>query len=129
MGMIKDAYDILKDISSYINEKGSPELQNKIFNLQSLFLDIKQENIELQNKIEHLNKIITQYKDVNDFEKKITWTDYGFFKVDLPEYEGLKLCKNCYITKGYKSPMVYHGGVEYFCPICKTFTLNIKESS
>jgi hypothetical protein len=120
MSLIKDGYDIIKDIATYIKENGSSELQQKVLNLQNIYIDLKQEHIDLQLKIDKLNNQIDNYKKEDEFESNITWTDYAYFTVDLPKYKNLKLCKHCYIKNNHKAPLVFVEGRRYVCPVCKT---------
>jgi len=118
MSILKDAYDVLKDIKNLAEKVKSKPVIDKVLELQSMFFEIREEN-------ESLKKEIEKYKNIDEVNKNIKITEDGYYEV-----EGVPHCITCWQKDrkviSLQKPVLFGAGIGgmsfmegYSCPVCK----------
>lgn len=121
MGVIKDAYDLLKDLMQEAKRIKNQEMVNMAMDLQSMFFDIKEEIENVKDENKELKEEIKMLKVPSVNEDNINYTKNGFFTLKTESVK-MPYCSACWKLEKKLVPLAK--GVKawwhYSCPNCKT---------
>lgn len=129
MEIISSAYDLLKDIVGLAKKAKNQVMIEKLIELQSMLIDLKDENQNLKEKIKELQEQIETLNKCPELEKDLTYYQNGFVTINKDK-PLIPYCSHCWKTRHQLIPLSQQtsgGWWKYSCGTCKVDVVVMRE--